>query len=158
MCIQCHQNLNNQEVLKQLQAQLKNSQFEQWNSTSLSHIQLTCAGANGHECRILAISILIKFLQWYEQKKLDCYFPSCGLERMPPKKEIQNVLNWMQSDEYKNLHLQTFIDTFPQVPQEIYTKWNSFKMERIPEKKNYNNSLIALFVTSFCLALTIYLS
>ncbi len=138
MCLQCHSKLSNQHMLKDLQQIMKNPKFDEWNSTSLSHLQLACAGANGHDCRNLAILILTNFLKWYKSKKLDCYFPRCGLERMPPKKEIQDILNWMNSNEYHQNHLQRVIDTFPQIPEDICLKWTSFRMERIPEKsKNY---------------------
>lgn len=84
MCIQCHNSLSDNFIVKSLKTALAtdDSQFDDWNSTSVGHTIICAAGINGKEARILSLELLKRFLGWYRLNKEDCYFPIYGMSRM----------------------------------------------------------------------------
>lgn len=126
MCLQCHEGVTNAEVLNELHEIQKEPKFEQWNSTSVGHMLIACAGANDIEVRDLALLTMDEFLHWYASNRTDSYLPTCGMQAMPSINELKNQVNWMRSTEYKTQCLQRVIDNFPDIPDDIVIKWNSF--------------------------------
>lgn len=64
MCLHCHQQLTNEEVLRQMQGTLVDPKFNEWNETSINHLIITMLGYNGKECAAIAKEISENFLQW----------------------------------------------------------------------------------------------
>lgn len=96
MCKQCHSYLSDADVLLQLNSSLdsknRNDEFEQWNTTSVSHVLIALSGHNGPVCKEVAAKLLQRFLDWYEKNKPDRYYPVCGIEKMYARKCFKNVL------------------------------------------------------------------
>ncbi len=64
MCIQCHQGLSDAAVVQQIKEAFQYPHFEQWNTTSVSHMYIAYSGVNGREAQILAGQIIEKLIQW----------------------------------------------------------------------------------------------
>jgi hypothetical protein len=64
MCIQCHQLLSDETILRQLTEELATPNFEVWNGTSISHLVLAVTGVNGTETQDLAINLIDQYQQW----------------------------------------------------------------------------------------------
>lgn len=64
MCLQCHKNLSDANILAQMQDRLVNPKFEQFNDTSISHIIITYWGVNGDEASGLAKKVLDNYIVW----------------------------------------------------------------------------------------------
>ncbi len=61
--------MSDETVKKQLTESLKNPQFEVWNSTSISHLNIIKSGHNGEENKQMAIKLLNQYREWqyYEE-------------------------------------------------------------------------------------------
>jgi len=64
MCLDCHNNLSDDQIQKQLENALRNPQFEKWNSTSVNHMKIAASGHNGLKCKLLAEQLLEEYEQW----------------------------------------------------------------------------------------------
>ena len=61
MCRQCHNNLSNEEVLYQMKEAEIEPNFNEWNTSSVSHLLIIASGHNGKESSDIANKILDKF-------------------------------------------------------------------------------------------------
>jgi hypothetical protein len=156
MCLECHSRLTNDQVLQQLLDTQKLPEFNEWNTTSVSHCLLACAGANGAEARELGFSIMDDFLKWYTNTKKDRYFPECGIEPMPSTQELKNVLNWMKSYDYKTNCLERFITNFPNIPEDISETWNGF-YERNTSRDDFITTDKMLIILAICVVAVLVL-
>ena len=95
MCIPCHSHLTNEQVVLDLQNTLKNRKFDQWNTTSISHILLAGIGINGQEAKSLALQILHHFIEWRKTKP-DKYIPEMGMEAMYSAEQLQEYLDFLK--------------------------------------------------------------
>lgn len=107
MCLQCHNAMSDGEVRDSVEAELREPHFDQWNTTSLSHILIAACGRNGETVSKLAIELLDTFSKWYNITRNDGYLPSTGVEPMPSKQCIINICNYLHNKE--NVYT---IDTF----------------------------------------------
>lgn len=66
MCLQCHLGLSDETILNQLQDAINKgtSDFNEYNSTSISHIIIATSGYNGLALRNTAIKLLKMYLDW----------------------------------------------------------------------------------------------
>lgn len=106
MCFECHQNIPNEKVITSLNTIINDpsdTQFEDWNTTSVSHIIQVSIGVNGDEARMLAINVLKKFIKWRYTQPVN-YLPKNSLELMYNVKDIENDLNYAgsYSPDYTN--------------------------------------------------------
>lgn len=94
MCMQCHSFLSDTQVLAELNQSLNSEkeEFDQWNTTSVSHVLIAMSGHNGPVCKKVAIKLLQRFLNWYKKNKKDNYYPRCGIEKMYPKKCYSSII------------------------------------------------------------------
>lgn len=103
MCMQCHGFLSDAQVLIELNQAVdcKGKEFEQWNTTSVSHILIAASGHNGEVCKKVAVKVLQRFYDWYEKNKNDSYVPRCGIERMYPKRCFLDIINIIKDNPNK---------------------------------------------------------
>ena len=97
MCFLCHQNLDNETLIEQLNTPNK---FEEWNTTSLSHLFIMALGYNGKEIKELALKNLDEFMVWYNSQMWDEYMPTNGLEAMYARVDIQNFIDFVRVTHY----------------------------------------------------------
>ena len=66
MCLQCHLGLSDETILNQLQDAINkgNIFFNEYNSTSISHIIIATSGYNGLAVRNTAIELLKMYVDW----------------------------------------------------------------------------------------------
>lgn len=99
MCFECHKNISNDEIINSLNAIIANpsdTEFEEWNTTSVSHIIQVSIGVNGKEARFLGINVLKRFIKWrYTQPVI--YLPKNSIEIMYNVKDIENDLKYAES-------------------------------------------------------------
>ena len=48
MCYKCHQELSNETIKEQLMNTIITKNFDQWNTTSISHMLIIGSGLNGN--------------------------------------------------------------------------------------------------------------
>jgi hypothetical protein len=114
MCLLCHSGLSDEAVLKEFKEvnESANIEFGRWNTTSISHLQLTGIGLNGQEARNEAISVLEKFIVWRRTKPAN-YIPETGLEPMPTVDKLNTMLTSLKAytpnynDRHSNLENYT---------------------------------------------------
>jgi len=71
MCLQCHQQIPDEVVVKQMKEAVENPQYEKWNVTSISHISIAAMGTNGEDAKKLARELLDKYIEWKNNHKND---------------------------------------------------------------------------------------
>ena len=91
MCRQCHNNISDEEILKQLNECLENPQFDEWNTSSLSHF-LVEIERDRQETKDICNKILADF-EIYLKSKPYKYLPKNGLERMVSVNELKKLRN-----------------------------------------------------------------
>lgn len=99
MCFECHTNISNDEIINSLNAIIANpsdKEFEEWNTTSVSHIIQVSIGVNGEEARLLGIDVLKRFIKWRYTQPVN-YLPKNGIELMYNVKDIENDLNYAET-------------------------------------------------------------
>lgn len=64
MCLLCHEKLSDTTLLSQLTDCKSNPQYDQWNSTSLSHFAIMTTGLNGKENQTLALELYRGYIEW----------------------------------------------------------------------------------------------
>ena len=71
MCIICHSNLTDEQVISNLEDILNSNddKYETWNETSLHRMFIISTGYNGFEAMNLASKIMDKFLIWKKNNK-----------------------------------------------------------------------------------------
>nr|QFG74376.1 MAG: hypothetical protein [Megaviridae environmental sample] len=70
MCLLCHKNVSDNYVYNCLLELLENdTDFKDYNSTSLSHIIISSSGYNGIKVRDVAIKGFIKYKNWLEKNE-----------------------------------------------------------------------------------------
>ena len=91
MCRNCHDNIPDEEILKQLKEAEKNPEFDEWNTTSVSHL-LVEIEHNKKETKDICNRILDDF-EIYLQSKPYKYMPKNGLEPMVSVNELKRLRN-----------------------------------------------------------------
>ena len=91
MCRECHANLSDEEILKQLNECLEDPQFDEWNTTSVSHLLIEIE-LNKKETKDICNKILDKF-EVYLNSKPYKYLPKNGLEPMVSVNELKKLRN-----------------------------------------------------------------
>ena len=91
MCRECHANLSDEEILKQLNECLEDPQFDEWNTTSVSHLLIEIE-LNKKETKDICNKILDKF-EVYLKSKPYKYLPKNGLEPMVSVNELKKLRN-----------------------------------------------------------------
>ncbi len=79
MCILCSSKISLEERIKQLK---DDTDFNEFNTTSVQIILYSCIGMHGEEAKEIAIRLMKRFISWYQQNKPICYMPKNGLEPM----------------------------------------------------------------------------
>lgn len=74
MCLQCHNYLSEEDILESLKEDIKNPQFDQWNTTSINHIVISALGNENLECRKIAIELLEKFIRYRRSKQFKDFY------------------------------------------------------------------------------------
>lgn len=69
MCLQCHLGLNSNTIYEQIK-NIKEEEFQYFNSTSISHLIISSSGFNNKIVREKAIENLRKYLEWKSDKKV----------------------------------------------------------------------------------------
>lgn len=64
MCIDCHKNQSDEDMIDQHRKRIDDPQFERWNSMSLSHLFITALGFNGREGQTICIKIIDNLREW----------------------------------------------------------------------------------------------
>lgn len=64
MCLKCHSNMSDAGILKQLSESLVEPKFDQWNTTSISHLCLAYIGVNGQEVSVIGKQLLDNYVSW----------------------------------------------------------------------------------------------
>jgi hypothetical protein len=95
MCLVCHMNLSNEQILGQLQKQLDKSDFCNYNSTSINHIYLAACGYNGAKAQELALELLDRFYIYVSNNYVSFKdnFESNGFHECPELSEIKKMIN-----------------------------------------------------------------
>jgi hypothetical protein len=118
MCRECHKNLSDENILKQLQEADKNPKFDEWNTSSVSHL-LVEIEQNNKQTKDICNRILDKFEEYLKTKPYK-YLPKNGLEPMVSVTELKklrkNEENWRD-----NLVLEIF-NIFKKLVDEIQKK------------------------------------
>lgn len=101
MCRYCHDNLSDETILKQLNECLHDHQFDEWNTTSLSHL-LVEVERDRTETKDICNKILDDF-EIYLKGKPYKYLPKNGLEPMVSLNELKKLRNkeknWKDPDQ-----------------------------------------------------------
>ncbi len=93
MCLKCHSQMSNKDVIRQLEEAIQNPEFEKWNITSLNHTLLSLRGFDGATAHYLS-KILLEML--YDTNPKIEYFPS--------RSEIREYID--ESVEFYNQYKQ----------------------------------------------------
>lgn len=91
MCRYCHNNLSDETILNELNECLKNPQFDEWNTSSVSHI-LVEIERDRKETKDICNKILDNF-EIYLRSKPYKYLPKNGLEPMVSINELKKLRN-----------------------------------------------------------------
>jgi len=91
MCRNCHDNLSDEEILKQLNELIKNPQFDEWNTTSVSHLLIEIE-RNKDETKDICNKILDEFENYLKTKPYK-YLPKNGVEPMVSINELKKLRN-----------------------------------------------------------------
>jgi len=91
MCRNCHDNLSDEEILKQLNEFIKNPQFDEWNTTSVSHLLIEIE-RNKDETKDICNKILDEFENYLKTKPYK-YLPKNGVEPMVSINELKKLRN-----------------------------------------------------------------
>jgi len=70
MCLKCHQNISDEQMISSIENSLRNVNFHKYNVTSVNHLYLTLSGVNGPKAQILAGTLLEKFLEWCSENHI----------------------------------------------------------------------------------------
>src|SRR5438105_1384454 len=89
MCKQCHDAMNDEEILRQCQDALKTPKYTVWNATSLNHTKITAVGYNGKEAQDIAIQLLLGFIEWAKANEGYEGRVNKGVFGMPSIKELE---------------------------------------------------------------------
>lgn len=110
MCILCHQ--RNPEInIQQLKNGILNPHFEEWNTTSLSHVLLSIRGLDGAEGHKLGKKLAEMFYEWYGGwskglwQHFTTYFPPHGCEEFPKYSEIRKMIDNAELYYLMNKHM-----------------------------------------------------
>jgi hypothetical protein len=101
MCYKCHLGLSNDNIKEQLMDALIKKNFDDWTTTTLSHMFIIGSGMNGNVNKKLAIILIEQYIDFLKIQP-DNYFPKNGLEKMYPVDKIMNVLTYIKSHKYIN--------------------------------------------------------
>jgi hypothetical protein len=123
MCLQCSDNISQEDRISQLKELVKNgTEFELFNTTSVMILFYSCLEMYGPECKELAIQVLRDFVDWYYNNKQICYMPYHGIEPMYHPKVIEEMLNWCEDQEnYINREkpMTNFVIEFKKVEENV---------------------------------------
>ena len=92
MCFKCHTGLSDEFIHKELINALDKKNYNEWNTTSVNHMFLIASGLNGYDNKILAIEVLMEFIEYLKTKPSN-YMPINSLENMYSVTYIINLLN-----------------------------------------------------------------
>lgn len=92
MCRQCHNSLSDSQVLSQMKEAETDPHFEEWNTSSVSHVLIAASGHNGTEAADIANKILDDF-EIYLKTKPYKYLPKNGVESMVSVNELKKLRN-----------------------------------------------------------------
>lgn len=151
MCKECHEKMSPEEILRQIKDTLNVvsnnvAEFENWNTTSVSHLVITMSGQDGIEAKEIAVKLFEKFLNWYEWRKWDEYFPKKGLENMYPKKCLRKLLEIVRNSSYE-IHPKDL----EQMLFEEMAKYSSRKSVFITD-----DVYLQMFATGFITTITVF--
>jgi hypothetical protein len=105
MCFQCHMGLTDEMVTTQMRETLENPQFNEWNTTSVSHVAIASTGHNGEPARELGLNLLKQFIEW-RRTMPDGYMPNSGMESMFTVYDLERI--YKIADEKKMDELKKF--------------------------------------------------
>src|SRR5688572_2573572 len=100
MCMQCHLQLIDEEVLKTFKDALEEPKFENWNESSLSHIFLALSGVNGQEVVQLAKQLLANFCDWIGAQLANPEHEFSEEEKAKLKAACDNIKAGLASEEF----------------------------------------------------------
>jgi hypothetical protein len=96
MCFLCHFKLSANDVVKQLKDSVKNPRYEVWNSTSLSHLNISASGFDGPEARTLALRLLSGFIKWAKENNRDILAIKDAEGFLTDASQKQVAQNWIE--------------------------------------------------------------
>lgn len=99
MCFQCHMGFTDEQVVAQLREE---SNFEGWNTTSVSHVAISATGHNGETARQLGLELLRGFIEW-RRTKPDGYMPESGMESMFTVHDLERIYKIAQEEKLDEL-------------------------------------------------------
>ena len=88
MCIQCHMNLSDEELLEQL-SEITYQDMDNLNETSISHFIIAASGFNGPVVRVKAKKVLFLVAEWLKKNKISNI----------SNQEINNYLEYIHQNE-----------------------------------------------------------
>lgn len=99
MCLQCHMVVTPDSAVEELKRTLDDCKFDEWNTTSLSHILLAVRGLDGPKAHELANELAEKFYKWFVGNSWGMwqlfysYQPRTGLEPFPSSSKIREMID-----------------------------------------------------------------
>ena len=172
MCLQCHQHLTDEEVIRQFSESVSAdgtvtaelAKFDKWNTTSLSHVLITGLGYNGLVAQNLAIKIYSAFLDWAKtQPKWGNERPVSGIECMPSiddlermKTELESVIATQRRENHSKERMRTEIldQLLDGILVRAFTDYNTQNekpkvlTERFEPPKSFLSRIYGLFISS----------
>ena len=101
MCYKCHIGLSDDNIKQQLLDTLIRKNFDEWNTTTISHMFIIGSGMNGNVNKKLAIILLDQYIDFLKLQP-ENYFPKNGVEKMYPVNKLIDSLDYIKSHKYIN--------------------------------------------------------